>query len=103
MTLTNNEIKDIMKVIKSLENRGTLLKETTIKITSQEGRFLYFFRPLMTFSLPLMKSVLKPLVKSVLLPLRLSAGMSAIDVAIQKKIYESETTVLIIQMKKWKM
>ena len=87
MTLTNNEIKDIMKVIKSLENRGTLLKETTIKITSQEGRFLYFFRPLMTF----------------VLPLRLSAGMSAIDVAIQKKIYESETTVLIIQMKKWKM
>ena len=103
MALTNNEIKDIMKVIKSLENRETLLKETTIKITSQEGRFLYFFRPLMTFGLPLMKSVLKPLVKSVLLPLRLSAGISAIDVAIQKKIYESETTVLIIQMKKWKI
>ena len=26
ITLTNNEIKDIMKVIKSLENRGILLK-----------------------------------------------------------------------------
>ena len=34
-TLTNNEIKDIMKVIKSLENRGILSKETTRKITSQ--------------------------------------------------------------------
>ena len=38
-TLTNNEIKNIMKVIKSLENRGILLKETTRKITCQEGRF----------------------------------------------------------------
>ena len=26
ITLTNNEIKDIMKVIKSLENKGILLK-----------------------------------------------------------------------------
>ena len=26
ITLTNNEIKDIMKVIKSLKNRGILLK-----------------------------------------------------------------------------
>ena len=36
ITLTDNEIKDIMKVIKSLENRGILLKGTTRKITSQE-------------------------------------------------------------------
>ena len=28
MTLKNNEIKDIMKVIKSLENRGILFKGT---------------------------------------------------------------------------
>ena len=33
ITLTKNEIKDI-KVIKSLENRGTLLKGTTTKITN---------------------------------------------------------------------
>ena len=42
ITLTNNEIKDIMKVIKSLENRGILLKGTTAKITGQEGGFLIF-------------------------------------------------------------
>ena len=35
ITLTNNEIKDIMKVIKSLENRGILFKITARKITSQ--------------------------------------------------------------------
>ena len=39
ITLKNNEIKDIMKVIKSLENRRILFKGTTRKITSQEGGF----------------------------------------------------------------
>ena len=76
ITLTNNEIKDITKVIKSLENRGTLLKGTTRKITSQEGGFLSFLGPLMTAGLPLMKSVLTHLAKSVLLPLELSGGLS---------------------------
>ena len=47
-TLKNNEIKYIMKVIKSLENRGILFKGTTKKTTRQEGRFLNFLRPLMT-------------------------------------------------------
>ena len=58
ITRTDNEIKDIIKVIKSLENRGILLKGTNRKITSQEGGFLNFLRPLMTASIPLMKSVL---------------------------------------------
>ena len=39
ITLTDNEIKDILKVIKSSENRGILLKGTTRKMTSQRGRF----------------------------------------------------------------
>ena len=43
-----------------------------------------------------MKSVPTPLAKSVLLPLGLSAGMSATYAAIQKKIYRSGTTALII-------
>ena len=49
----------------------------------------------MTGGLPLMKSVLNPIAKSILIPLRLSAGMSAADAAIKKKIYESGTTALI--------
>ena len=53
----------------------------------------------MTAGLPLMKSVLTSLAKSVLLPLGLSAGMSAADAAIQKKIYGSRSTVLIISNK----
>ena len=57
ITLTNNEINDIMKVIKSLENRQMLLKETTRKIINQEMGFLNFLIPLVTAGLPLMKSV----------------------------------------------
>ena len=51
----SNEIKDIMKVIKSLENRGILIKETITKITSQERESLNFLRSLMAVGLPLMK------------------------------------------------
>ena len=79
-----------MKVIKSLENRGILLKGTTRKITSQEGGFLNFLRPLMTAGLPLMKSVLTPLAKNILLSFGLSAAMSASDAAIQKKFIHQE-------------
>ena len=85
-----------MTIIKPLENRGILFTGTTRKITSQEGGFLNFLRPFMTAGLLLMKSVLTPLAKNVLLPSGLSAGMSAADTAIQKKIYESGTTALII-------
>ena len=34
-TVTNHELKDIIKVIKSLENRGISLKETARKIAIQ--------------------------------------------------------------------
>ena len=85
-----------MKVIKSLENRGILFKGTIRKITSQEGGFLNFLRPLMTTGLPLMKNVLNPLSKSVLLLLGLSTGKSAADAVIQKKIYRSRSATLII-------
>ena len=85
-----------MKVIKSLGNRGILLKWTSRKIASQERGFLCFLRPLMTTGLPLMKSVLTPSAKVFMLPLRLLAGMSAEDAAIQKKIYGSGSTVLIV-------
>ena len=50
----------------------------------------------MAASLPLMKSLLATLAKHFLLPFWLSAGMSAADPAIQKKIYGSGSTALII-------
>ena len=56
----------------------------------------------MTAGLPIMKSVLTPLAKSVLLPFALSVAMSSTDAAIQKKIYESGTTALIISNEEMK-
>ena len=94
MTL-KNETKFIINIIKSLGNKGIVLKGITKNFTSQEGRILLefsnnFVRPLMTAGLPLMRSVLTLIAKSVLIPLKLSAGMSAADAAIQKKNYGSE-------------
>ena len=66
IALTNNEIKDIMKVIKYLQNRRLLMKGTTTKTISQEGGFLNFFRPLMTAGLSLIKNVLSLLAECVL-------------------------------------
>ena len=60
ITQTNNEIKDIMKVITCLENRGILLKRSTIKITNQKAGFLNLLRPLMTAGLPFVKNVPTP-------------------------------------------
>ena len=85
-----------MKVITSLENRGTLLKGTTRKITSQEGGVLNFVRPLMTAGLSLMKNVLTPLAKNVLLQLGLSAGTSTADAAIQKRFHGSCCTLDLV-------
>ena len=59
-------------------------------IDNQEGRFLSFYRRLMTPGLPLIKTELTSLAKSVLIPLALSAGMSAADAAIRKKLYGSD-------------
>ena len=42
ITLTNNELKDIIKVIKSLENREILLKTTTRKILVKKEDFSIF-------------------------------------------------------------
>ena len=83
-------MKDILKVVKSLKNRGILLKGSTTKITGQKGGFLNFLRPLMTAGLPLMKSILKPVAKNVLLLAGLSTGMSGADPAIQKRFMDQE-------------
>ena len=76
----------IGKVIRSLENKGIFLKETTRIINSLKGRFLNFLKPLMTTGLPLMKNLLTPLTKSVLVPSGLTAAASVTGAVIQKKI-----------------
>ena len=53
-------------------------------------------RPLLKTGLPLIGNVLKPLAKRVLIRLGLTAAASATDAAIQKKVFRSGVTTLII-------
>ena len=76
LTLTNNEKKDVIKVIRSLENRGIFLKGTSKKLLVKKEDFL-FLKRLMTAHL------------------RLTAVASATDAAIQKEIFGSGTTTLV--------
>ena len=50
----------------------------------------------MSVGLPLMKNTLTSLIKSILIPLGLTAAAAATDATIQKKIFGSGTTALII-------
>ena len=95
----NNAIKDIIKVIKFLQNRETLLEETTRNISGQKGGYLNFLRLLMSVGFLLVKSILTLLIKSVLVPFGLTAVALATDAAIQKKIFGSKMTALIISNK----
>ena len=71
LTLTNNEGKCI-KVIKSLENRGTLLKGTSEKAINQKEGFTSNVPWLLTrAALSLMKNVFTPLTKNVSIALGL--------------------------------
>ena len=63
------------------------MKGTSRKVTSQEGLFPNFFRPLMSDGLGLMNNILTPLPKIVLVPLGLTAAASATDTAIQRKVF----------------
>ena len=63
-----------MKIIKSLEKRGILLKGTNTKTTTQIRGFLNFLRSLMSAGLPLIKDVLTSLPKNVFIPLGLTAA-----------------------------
>ena len=96
ITLTNNEINDIIKVIKYLENRGILSKKTNRKIASQEGEFLNFLKLLMTADLPLMKSILTPLAKNVLILFELIAAVAS-DAALIISNEEMEDITKIIK------
>ena len=67
LTLTKNETKVIIKVNKSLKNRGIFFKAITEKRGRQEGGLPNFLCQLMKAGLSLMTNVLTPLAKSVLI------------------------------------
>ena len=73
-----------------------LSKAQISKIVQYEGFLGKLLGPLLKTGLPLIKNVIKPMAKSVLIPLGLTAATSAADAGIQKKIFGSEITTLII-------
>ena len=80
-------------------NMSTEIKLPKAQISKivQSGGFLgKLLGPLLKTGLPLIKIVIKPVAKSVLIPLGLTAAASAADAGIQKKIYGSGTTTLVI-------
>ena len=80
-------------------NMSTDLKLSKAQINKiiQSGGFLgRLLGPLLKTGLPLIKNVIKPLAKSVLIPLGLTAGASAADAGIHKKILGSGNKTLII-------
>ena len=79
---TNNEIKDIVKVIRSLQNRAVLIRVVYKIITTQEREFLNFLKPLMTGWLPLLKNVLTSSAKNVFVPLGLKSAAASTNAAI---------------------
>ena len=67
-----------------------------LKIGQSEGYLGRLLWPLVKVALSLMKNVLKPLVESVLIPLRLTAVASVTGATIQKKVFGSVLSTMII-------
>ena len=91
LLLTNRQVANIRK---SFANHTSIdIKLSKAQLTKmQKGGFLRFLAPLLKSGLPLLKSVIKPLAM-----LSLTAASSAIDAAINKKIFGSGShTTLVI-------
>ena len=98
ITLTSNEIKDIIKLITSLEKSEILLKEPTEKVINQKVGFL---GPLINVGLPLTKNVRTSSAKSVQILFGLTVAASVTVAAIQKKIYVSSIIWYTDNLEQW--
>ena len=80
--LLNNDAKDIIKVITSLESKWISLKEAAEKVVNQKRGYL---GSVMGVGLPVIKIVPIPLSKNFLLILGLTAAAAPTNASIQKK------------------
>ena len=70
-----------------------------LKQDNQENFLEMLLGPLLKSGLPLIRNVFKTLAKSVLAPLGLTAAVSVVDAAIQKKSVRTGITISIISNK----
>ena len=97
LLLFSTQVLRLHKVFANNFSANMKLSKTNLSKIGQSGGFLVrLLGPLLKTCLPVMEDVLKPLAKSILIPLRLTAAASATDAAIQKKIFGSYMTTLII-------
>ena len=93
-------IKQVSRIHKALSNNSSANIKLSInrlsKIVPSGGFLIRLLGPLFKTGLPLMKNVAKSLAKWVLIPLGLTAAASETDTAIQKNIFGSGMTTLII-------
>ena len=94
LLLTTRPTTKLRNAIENNMSTDIKLSKAQISKIIQSGGFLgKFLGPLLKTGLPLIKL---PLAQSVLIPLGLIAAASVADAGIQKKIYGSGTTTLVI-------
>ena len=95
--LTNTQISRLRKAVANNSPANIKLSKAQLHKMGQSGRFLgRLLGQWLKAGLPVTKNGLKLLAKSVLIPLGLTAAATATDAAIQKKIFGSGMTTLII-------
>ena len=95
--LTNTQVLKLCKAFANNSSANIKLSKTQLhKIVQSRGFLGRLLGPLIKTELPLIGNVLKTLAKSVLIPLALTTATSATDAAIQKKMFGSGFTTLII-------
>ena len=97
LLLTTRQTTKLRNAIENNMSTDIKLSKAQISKIIQSGGFLgKLLGPLLRTGLPLIKNVIKPSAKSVLAPLGLTAPMSAVNARIQKKIFGSGTTTLVM-------
>ena len=95
--MANTQVSKLRKAFENNSSANIKLSKTQLhKLGQSRGYLGRSLGLLLKTGLPLMGNVLKPLVKSVLIPLRLTKAASATDAAINKKMFRSGFTTLII-------
>ena len=97
LLLTNTQVSKLRKALANHSSANIKLSKTHLLKIGQSGGFLGRpLRSLLKTGLPLIEDIFKPLAKSILLPSGLTRAASATDAAIDKKMFGSGFTTLII-------
>ena len=88
LLLTNTHVANLQKAFANKSSTDIKLSKTQLSKMIQQGG-IQLLGPFLKTGLPLMKNVIKALAEIVLIPLGLTAGASAADVRIHKKILDS--------------